>query len=128
MKVLVTGGAGFIGSHIVDTLVRDGNDVAIIDNLSTGKKEHINDKARFYEADITGDIDSIFEKEKPEIVIHTAAQVMLRESLKDPFHDAKTNILGTLNILEACRKHDVKKMIYTSTGGARVGEPEYLLE
>jgi len=127
MKVLVTGGAGFIASHIVDFLLKKDHEVVILDNLSTGKKEHINKKAKFYKKDIiTDDIDSIFEKEKPDIVIHAAAQVMLRESLKDPAYDAKTNIIGTINILEACRKNKVKKIIYTSTGGARVGEPQYL--
>ena len=126
MKILITGGAGFIGSHIVDFLVEKGNEVVVIDNLSTGKEEYINEKVKFYKSDITGDIDKIFEDEKPEIVIHTAAQVQLRESLKNPIHDAKTNIIGTINVLEACRKNDVKKIIYTATGGARVGEPEYL--
>lgn len=126
MKILVTGGAGFIGSQIVDLLVQKGNDVVIIDNLSTGKKEYINKKARFYNADITKDIDSIFKKEKPSIVVHAAAQVMLRKSLEDPIYDAKVNIIGTINVLEACRKNNVKRIIYTSTGGARVGEPEYL--
>ena len=126
MKILVTGGAGFIGSHIVDMLIDKGNEVVIVDNLSTGKEEHINPEAKFYKADITEDVDNIFEKEKPDMVIHTAAQVMLRESLKDPVHDAKTNILGTLNLLETAKKHKIKKFIYTATGGARVGEPEYL--
>ncbi len=126
MKVLITGGAGFIGSHIVDELINKGYDVSIIDNLSTGKKEHINKKAKFYNADIFDNINYIFEKEKPEILIHAAAQVMLRDSIKDPIFDAKTNILGTINLLESCRKNNVKKIIYTSTGGARVGEPEYL--
>ncbi|MBW2991597.1 GDP-mannose 4,6-dehydratase [Candidatus Woesearchaeota archaeon] len=128
MKVLVTGGAGFIGSHIVDLLLNKGNNVVIIDNLSTGKKGYINPKAKFYEADITDteQISRIFKKEKPDYVIHTAAQVMLRKSLEDPIEDAKINIIGTLNILEACRNNNVKKIIYTSTGGARVGEPEYL--
>jgi len=126
MKILITGGAGFIGSHIVDLLIKNNHEVAIIDNLSTGKEEYLNPKAVFYKADITEDINPIFEKEKPDIVIHTAAQVMLRESLKDPIHDSKTNILGTINILDACKKNNVKKIIYTSTGGARVGEPEYL--
>jgi len=128
MKVLVTGGAGFIGSHIVDFLLKKGYDVVIIDNLSTGKKELINNKASFYIADITDSdqINKIFEKEKPDYVIHAAAQVMLRKSLEQPVEDAKTNIIGTINILEACKKNKVKKIIYTSTGGARVGEPEYL--
>jgi len=127
MKVLVTGGAGFIASHIVDFLLKKGYKVVIIDNLSSGKKEYLNKKAKFYKKDIiTEDINSVFAKEKPDIVIHAAAQVMLRESLKDPVHDAKTNIIGTINVLEACRNNKVKKIIYTSTGGARVGEPQYL--
>lgn len=126
VKCLVTGGAGFIGSHITDLLINKNYEVIIIDNLSTGKKEYINKQATFINADITGDINSIFKQVKPEIVIHTAAQVTVRESLKDPVFDGKTNILGTINILEASKKNDVKKIIYTSTGGARVGEPEYL--
>src|SRR3989344_5054778 len=124
MKIIVTGGAGFIGSHIVDELLKKNHDVCIIDNLSTGKKQFINKKAKFYYQDILENISFIFEKEKPEIIIHAAAQTMLRESLKNPIFDAKTNILGTINVLEACRNACVKKIIYTSTGGARVGEPE----
>ncbi|MEK6859430.1 MAG: NAD-dependent epimerase/dehydratase family protein [Nanoarchaeota archaeon] len=128
VKVLVTGGAGFIGSHIVDFLILNGYDVVIIDNLSTGKEKNINSRARFYLADITNldEIESVFAKEKPEIVIHAAAQVMLRKSIEDPVYDARTNIFGTINVLEACRKNNVKKIIYTSTGGARYGEPEYI--
>jgi len=125
-KVLVTGGAGFIGSHLVDFLLEKNYDVAVIDNLSAGKKEFVDSRVKFYEKNILEDIDFIFKKEKPEIVIHAAAQVMLRESIKNPIYDAKINILGTINILEACRKNKVEKIIYTSTGGARVGEPEYL--
>ena len=130
-KILVTGGAGFIGSHIVDKLVESAENpskIIIVDNLSTGKKENINENAKFYHADILSKetVETIFEIEKPQIVIHTAAQVMLRESLKDPITDAKINILGTINVLEACRKSGVKKIIYTSTGGARVGNPIYL--
>ena len=125
-KVLVTGGAGFIGSHLVDFLLEKNYDVAVIDNLSAGKKEFVDSRVKFYEKNILEDIDFIFKKEKPEIVIHAAAQVMLRESIKNPIYDAKINILGTINILEACKKNRVKKIIYTSTGGARVGEPEYL--
>jgi len=126
MKILVTGGVGFIGSHIVDLLIEKNYEVVVLDNISTGKKEHLNSKAKFYENDITKDINYIFQIEKPEIVIHMAAQVMLRDSLENPIFDAKTNILGTINVLEACRKNNVKKIIYTSTGGARVGEPRVL--
>lgn len=127
MKILITGGCGFIGSHIVDNLIEKGNEIIVIDNLSTGKKENLNPQAKLYIQNIIEpELNNIFEKEKPEIVIHTAAQVQLRNSLKDPLSDAKDNILGTINVLEACRKNNVKKIIYTSTGGARVGEPEYL--
>lgn len=126
MKILITGGAGFIGSHITDVLINKDYEVIVIDNLSTGDEQFINKKAKFYKADIKEDINYIFEREKPEIVIHTAAQVMLRKSLEEPIFDASTNIMGTINVLEACRKNNVKKIIYTSTGGARYGEPEYL--
>ncbi|MBU0614861.1 MAG: GDP-mannose 4,6-dehydratase [Nanoarchaeota archaeon] len=123
MKTLVTGGAGFIGSQIVDILLKN-HDVVILDNLSSGR--YINEKAKLIKADIRDDLDKIFAEEKPEIVIHTAAQVQLRESLKDPINDAQHNILGTINVLEACRKNNVKKIIYTATGGARYGQPEKL--
>jgi UDP-glucose 4-epimerase len=126
MKILVTGGAGFIGSNIVDVLIENNHEVIIVDNLSTGNKEFINKKAKLYQADIRENINYIFEKEKPEIVIHTAAQVMLRKSIEEPIFDAHTNIIGTINVLEAARKNNVKKIIYTSTGGARYGEPKYL--
>lgn len=126
MKVLLTGGAGFIGSHVCDFLVKAGHDVVVVDNLSAGRKDFVNKKAKFYMADITGNLDEIFQKEKPEIVIHTAAQTMLRFSIENPILDAMTNIVGTINVLEACRKNKVRKIIYTSTGGARVGEPKYL--
>ena len=123
-KILVTGGAGFIGSTITDILVDRGDEVVIIDNFKTGKREYVNPKATLYEADITKEIDYIFEKEKPEKVIHAAANVLLRESLKDPMMDANINILGTINVLQSCVKHKVKKIIYCSTS-ARVGDPEY---
>lgn len=126
MKILVTGGAGFIGSHIVDNLIEENNEVVIVDNLSTGNMNFVNKKAKLYTDDIREDINKILELEKPEIVIHCAAQVMLRKSIEEPIFDATTNILGTLNVLEACRKNNVKKIIYTSTGGARYGDPKYL--
>ncbi len=128
MKVLVTGGVGFIGSWLVKKLIDKNYDVIVVDNLSTGKKENLNEKAVFYDLDITNYsvLDEIFEIEKPEIVLHLAANPMLRKSLEDPIYDANVNILGTISVLECCRKNNIKKIIYTSTGGARVGEPEYL--
>jgi len=128
MKVLVTGGCGFVGSHLVDKLINKGYEVVVLDNLSTGKKERLNPKAKLIMGDITKptEIEIIFEAEKPEIVIHTAAQVMLRKSIEEPVFDAMTNIIGTINVLEACKKSKVKKIIYTSTGGARYGNPKYL--
>lgn len=127
MKILVTGGCGFIGSHIVENLIRKGNEVIVIDNLSSGKKTNLHEKAKLYITDITStEINKIFEIEKPEIVIHTAVQVQLRTSIADQLNDAKINILGTINVLEACKQNNIKKIIYTSTGGAQVGEPEYL--
>ncbi len=125
-KIIITGGAGFIGSHIVDELIKLNYVVCVIDNLSTGKIGYLNEKARFYKKDIRDNLDDIFLMEKPDLVIHCAAQVMLRRSLEDPLEDAKINIIGTINLLETCRKFNVKKIIYCSTGGARVGEPEYL--
>jgi len=123
MKVLVTGGAGFVGSHIVDKLVEKGHKVVVVDNLFTGNKKYVNKLAKFYKRDITKKIDDIFKKERPKYVLHVAAQVMLRDSLDKPTYDATINILGTINVLECCRKYKVKKIIYTSTGGARYGEP-----
>lgn len=123
MKYLITGGAGFIGSHLVDKLIKDGNDVVVIDNLSTGKRENLNSKSIFYEVDIqSSEISEIFEKEKPEKVFHFAAQIDIRKSVEEPMFSAKTNILGTLNILENCKKSGVKKVIFSSTGGAIYGE------
>ncbi len=126
MKILVTGGAGFIGSHLVDKLIKEGNRVAVIDNLSTGKKENLNPKAKFYKIDIRDlKIAQIFKKEKPELVFHYAAQIDVRKSVKNPVGDADINILGTLNILENCKKNKVKKFIFVSSIGV-YGEPQKL--
>ncbi|MCS3916557.1 nucleoside-diphosphate-sugar epimerase [Caldanaerobacter subterraneus subsp. tengcongensis MB4] len=126
MKVLVTGGAGFIGSHIADLFIENGYEVVIVDNLSTGKEEFINKKAIFYKKDITDDdLCEIFEKEKPDYVIHQAAQIDLQKSIDNPVFDAKVNVLGTVNLLECCRKSGVKKIVYASSA-AVYGNPEYL--
>jgi UDP-glucose 4-epimerase len=124
MRVLVTGGAGFIGSNIVDLLIAGGHDVCILDDLSRGKKEHLNEGAAIYEMDIMGDVGKIIKSDGIECVIHNAAQIDVRKSVEDPVFDARVNILGSLNLLESAR--DVKKFIFASTGGVIYGEPEYL--
>lgn len=126
MKVLVTGGAGFIGSHIVDLLVSKGIQVVVIDDLSTGNLDNVNKQAKFYRLDIISpEIEQVFENEKPDAVIHEAAKVNLRESIKNPELYERVNVLGTINILECCRKFGVKKFIYAASA-ARYGVPEYL--
>jgi UDP-glucose 4-epimerase len=124
MRVLVTGGAGFIGSSVVDLLISEGHDVCVLDDLSSGKKEHINESAAFYEMSILSDVGKIIKDEDIECVIHHGAQINVRKSVEDPVFDAKINILGSLNLLESSK--DVKKFIFASTGGAIYGEPEYL--
>jgi len=123
MKILVTGGAGFIGSNIADELINIGHDVAVIDNLSSGKKENLNIKARLYYVDIRDKkIEDVFYKEKFEIVIHHAAQIDVRKSVADPRFDAEVNILGLLNLLENSVKYGVKKFINVSSGGVIYGD------
>jgi UDP-glucose 4-epimerase len=127
-KILVTGGAGFIGSHLVDALIERGHKVVVIDNLSTGKKENINKKAKFYKIDICSPkIGEIFKKEKPEIVFHFAAQINVRKSVEDPLFDAKVNILGSLNVIQnflqlPTSNFQLPTFIFASTGGAIYGE------
>ncbi len=125
IKVLVTGGAGFIGSHLVDRLVQEGNEVVVIDNLSTGKRKQVNKKAQFYKMDIRSKrIERVFRKERPLIVVHLAAQMNVRLSTEDPGFDAEVNILGTINLLEHAVKHGVRKVSFASSGGAVYGEQE----
>ena len=124
MKIIVTGGAGFIASHIVDAFLSEGYEVVVIDNLSSGRKENVNPKVHLYCADIRNrdELEEIFSSVKPDIVDHHAAQINVRRSVEDPVYDASTNILGTLNILELSRKYMVRKIIFASTGGAIYGE------
>jgi UDP-glucose 4-epimerase len=126
MKILVTGGCGFIGSHVVDAYVAEGHDVVIIDDLSTGDIGNLNSKAKFYEKDISSDIADIFNSEEFDLVNHHAAQINVRTSVENPVFDARVNILGTLNLLNLAVQHGVKKFIFASSGGAIYGEPEAL--
>jgi len=127
MKVLVTGGAGFIGSHVVDTLVEAGHNVVVVDNLATGRLENLNPKAKFYQIDICSpELRQVFELERPDIIDHHAAQIDVRRSMVEPAFDAEVNILGGIKLLELAREFDVRKIIYISSGGAAYGEPIYL--
>lgn len=126
MNILVTGGAGFIGSHIVDRYIKDGHKVLIVDNLSTGYKNNINPDAIFYKNDICNKkLENIFKKHKIDIINHHAAQVDLRLSLENPELDAKINIEGSLKIFHYAVRYKIKKVILASTGGAIYGEQEY---
>lgn len=126
MKILVTGGAGFIGSHIVDQLIDNHDQVVIVDNLSTGKEEHVNPEAEFYRINLTDHaLSNVLLKERPEVVIHQAAQTQVQQSIKDPLLDANSNIMGTINLLEACRLSGVKKVIFASSA-AVYGNPKHL--
>jgi UDP-glucose 4-epimerase len=126
MKIVVTGGAGFIASHIVDAYIKAGHNVSVIDNFSTGKKENLNPKATLYEMDINDEkINDIFIKEKFDILNHHAAQLDLRFSVKSPIIDAKTNIIGSLNLYEAALSSGIKKIIFASSGGTVYGEQSY---
>lgn len=127
MKVLCTGGAGFIGSNIVDAYIDHGYDVIVVDNLSTGKSTNINPRATFYKANIQSpEIFEIIKAEKPDFINHHAAQIDVRRSVIEPVFDANTNIIGSLNLLEAARNNNIKHFIYISSGGAVYGEPQYL--
>ncbi len=125
MKILITGAAGFIASHIADSYIALGHEVVIIDDLSTGKKTNIPQAARFYEAKLGSQaVEKIIQEEKPDVVNHHAAQVSVRTSVEDPCGDAETNIIGSVHLFEAAKKAGVKKLIFASSGGAAYGEQE----
>lgn len=127
MKCLVTGGAGFIGSHIVDALFEAGHEVVVVDDLSTGKRANLNPHARFYEMDIRSpELPALFAREKPDVVSHQAAQMDVRRAVREPAFDASVNVIGALNVLESARHSGVQKILFASTGGAVYGEPRHV--
>ena len=123
MKILVTGGAGFIASHITDAFITAGHHVAVVDDLSSGRRENLHPQARFYPLDVQAPgIAEVFERETPEVLCHHAAQMDVRRSVADPLFDARVNLLGLLNLMEHGRRHGLKRVLLASTGGAIYGE------
>ena len=126
-KILVTGGAGFIGSHVVEAFLEKGYEVVILDDLSTGRESNIHPQAKFYKLDIRSpEVRNIFEAERPDFISHHAAQMDVRRSVAQPLFDADVNILGSINLIECAREFGVRHFVYISTGGAVYGEPEYV--
>lgn len=126
-KILVTGGAGFIGSHVVELFLEKGYDVVILDDLSTGRESNLNPRAKFYKMDIRdAEVRKIFEMERPDYISHHAAQMDVRRSVAQPLFDADVNIIGSINLIECAKEFGVKHFVYISTGGAVYGEPEYV--
>jgi UDP-glucose 4-epimerase len=125
MKVLVTGGAGFIGSHICDRLAKDDHQLVIVDDLSTGHVEQVHPAARFYQLELDSPwLDELFKIERPQAVVHQAAQASVRRSVEDPVFDARVNVLGTAALLQAAVHHQVQRFLFASTGGALYGEAD----
>lgn len=126
-KILVTGGAGFIGSHVVDLFLAKGYEVVVLDDLSTGSSSNLNPAAKFYQMDIRSpEVRDVFAAERPDFVSHHAAQAEVRRSVAEPLLDASVNILGSINLIECAREFEVKHFVYISSGGAAYGEPERL--
>jgi UDP-glucose 4-epimerase len=126
MRILVTGGAGFIASHVADAYIAAGHDVAILDDLSRGSMKNVNPRVRFYKGDVRDRdfVEHVFDVEKPEAVNHHAAQMDVRRGVKEPVFDASVNILGSINLLDTCVAHKVRRVVYISTAGAAYGEPK----
>ncbi len=121
MRAIVTGGAGFIGSHVVDALVARGDEVAVVDSLATGKRENVSERATLHVRDIREPLDELFDEIRPEAVFHLAAQADVRVAVEHPVDDAEVNVIGTVRVLEATRRHDAQ-LVFSSTGGAIYGE------
>ena len=127
MKILVTGGAGFVGSHVVDRLLDDGHAVEVLDNLSTGRRERVHSNARLHVCDLRdARLDEVIATTRPDAVVHVAAQAAVSRSVLDPRFDASVNVLGTIALLEACRHASVRRVVYISTGGAGYGDTDVL--
>lgn len=125
-RILVTGGAGFIGSHIVDAYIEAGHEVAVVDSLETGSRTHVNHAARFYELDILDpSLEAIVARERPAVLNHHAAQASISRSVADPVHDARVNILGSVRLLELARRNGIPNVIFASSGGAVYGHQQY---
>ena len=126
MRIIVTGGAGFIGSWVCEAYISEGHEVLVIDNLSTGSEDNIPPEAEFIECDVRDHtaLEKAFRQFRPEIVNHHAAQINVRDSVENPSLDAEINISGSLNVLRLCVEHKTEKFIFSSTGGALYGEPE----
>jgi UDP-glucose 4-epimerase len=126
VRILVTGGAGFIGSHVVDAYVAAGHEVAVLDNFSTGREENVNPAAAVYRVELRDQpqVEKAIALVRPELVNHHAAQSEVPKSVADPTYDAQVNIIGGLNLLKACSDHGVRKVVFSSTGGALYGEPD----
>jgi UDP-glucose 4-epimerase len=125
MRILVTGGAGFIASHVADAFVAAGHHVSIVDDLSSGKRENLNPKATFYQLDVRdAGVADVMRRERPELLCHHAAQIDVRRSVADPVFDAQVNLIGLLNLLEHGRQHGLKRVLFSSTGGAIYGDQD----
>src|SRR5215210_3380649 len=124
MRVLLTGGAGFIGSHVADHLLEGGHEVVVVDNLSTGKRDNVPEGTRFFEEDIRSGCEELFREFRPEVLCHQAAQMDVRRSVREPDFDADVNVLGTIRLLQMCAEYGVGRVIFASTGGAVYGEQE----
>ncbi|HVM95142.1 MAG TPA: NAD-dependent epimerase/dehydratase family protein [Candidatus Acidoferrales bacterium] len=125
MKILVTGGAGFIASHVTDAFIDAGHDVVVVDDLSSGKRENLNPQGKFYQLDIQDPkIAEVFRQERPEVLCHHAAQMDVRKSVADPVFDARVNLVGLLNLLENGRQNGLRRVLFSSTGGAIYGEQD----